>query len=185
MLTCYNLMTSINKHVDYYTKTKNMSTWLHFVTVYLTVLIFSSLGESPIFFLRSFLLIILGHSSTWNHSCASSPLPIDFNPNKWFSHKLETQLFLLCFVILSSQCDIVWFFVFVRCACNFSFWYSVRLFFCLVAMFVWFRLTYQLWSTSDSTNDKIVNDANPETWIFRLFLFCHIICRFKYVVLCY
>jgi hypothetical protein len=66
--------------------------------------------------------MIFGHSSTWNHPCAS--FFSRFNLNKRFSHKLG---FILFCDILSSQCAVVWFSVFVRCSCDFLFWYGVRL----------------------------------------------------------
>jgi hypothetical protein len=129
----------------------------------------------------AYVVLGLGHSSTWNHPYAS--FFARFNPNKWFSYKLGFILFyfILWLIVSVQRClnshlraVFVWFPVWIRCSFVFR----------RVAVFYWFRLAYQLWSITDSTNDKVANDANSKTLIVWLLLFCrHIICRLSLVTL--
>jgi hypothetical protein len=75
---------------------------------------------------------------------------ICFNLNKWFSHRLGFFYFFY-FVVAVWRCWISRLrAVFV---CFLSSWCNVCLLSPLVAVFVWFRLTHQLRSTTDSSNN--------------------------------
>lgn len=95
---------------------------------------------------------------SWNQLYA--PLSfVSFYLNKWFLHRSSFVSFF----------SLVW------VHCSFVHRLGVALFaFRLVAVFVWFKLTYQLQLITDSNsiNDLDINVTDVETWIFWSFLIC-------------
>ena len=86
-----------------------------------------------------------------------------FKINKWLSHKSSFFLLSFCYfvvvlcgvVLVVVLCGVV--LVVVLCGVVFLFF----------TVFAWFSLTDLLWSTTNSINDKVINDEDPKTWVFR------------------